>query len=170
MSLIENPWMTWAKSQVGVREIAGAKHSPVILGWLKKLKSWVTDDETAWCGTFAAAAFTGSISGFDRALPKNFLGARNWLAFGVKTTPQYGAVLVFWRGSKSGWQGHVGFYVAEDATHYHVLGGNQDNSVSITRIAKDRLLGARWPEDAAYTIVPQVVKTTSKRPVSVNEA
>jgi cell wall-associated NlpC family hydrolase len=39
--------------------------------------------------------------------------------------------------------GHVGIYAGEDATHYHVLGGNQNNSVSVTRIAKSRLHQAR---------------------------
>ena len=39
--------------------------------------------------------------------------------------------------------GHVGIYVGEDNTHYHVLGGNQNNSVSVSRIAKSRLFKAR---------------------------
>ena len=30
----------------------------------------------------------------------------------------------------------------------HVLGGNQSNAVTVARIAKDRLLGARWPRSA----------------------
>ncbi len=55
-------------------------------------------------------------------------------------------MLVFWRGSPSSWKGHVGFYWAEDETCYHVLGGNQSDRVSITRIRKSRLLAARWPE------------------------
>jgi hypothetical protein len=39
--------------------------------------------------------------------------------------------------------GHVGIYVGEDAAYYHVLGGNQNNSVSVSRIAKNRLHQAR---------------------------
>ncbi len=168
--MTEYAWMAWAKRQVGLKEVVGQKHSPVIIGWLKTLKSWVRDDETAWCGTFVAAAGNSAISGFQYTPPANFLGARNWLKFGYPTNPQYGAVLVFWRGSKAGWQGHVGFYVAEDDTHYHVLGGNQSNSVSVTRIAKNRLLGARWPGNVPQPQPPRPVYTKSKRPVSVNEA
>jgi len=77
-----------------------------------------------------------------------------------------GDILVFSR--KGG--GHVGFYVAEDATAYHVLGGNQSDSVSITRIAKSRLYSC---QRAAYNITPSSVKkyfmdATGK--LSANEA
>ena len=53
-----------------------------------------------------------------------------------------GDVLVFSRNGG----GHVGFYVGEDTTHYHVLGGNQSDSVNIARIAKNRLFGIRRAE------------------------
>ena len=43
--------------------------------------------------------------------------------------------MVFTRAGR----GHVGLYLGEDATHFHILGGNQTNNVSITRIAKVRL-------------------------------
>lgn len=55
--------------------------------------------------------------------------------------PVPGAVLVFERGSG----GHVGFAIGQDDTHFHVLGGNQSDAVTVARIAKSRLLGARWP-------------------------
>ena len=41
--------------------------------------------------------------------------------------------------------GHVGFYVGEDSTAYHVLSGNQFDKVGITRIDKSRLVAIRWP-------------------------
>jgi len=52
-----------------------------------------------------------------------------------------GAVLIFSRGSG----GHVGFAIGQDDVHFYVLGGNQSDAVTIARIAKSRLLGARWP-------------------------
>jgi uncharacterized protein (TIGR02594 family) len=82
-------------------------------------------------------------------LPNNPLGARQWIKFGQKTAPQVGAVLVFWREKRDGFKGHVGFYEAEDDEAFHVLGGNQSDSVNLTRVAKSRLLGARWPASAA---------------------
>ncbi len=71
--------------------------------------------------------------------------ARNWLEFGKECQPGVGAVMVFWRGSRSGIYGHVAFYWGEDDHHYYVLGGNQSNTISVARIARNRFLGARWP-------------------------
>lgn len=42
--------------------------------------------------------------------------------------------------------GHVGIYVGEDSTCYHVLGDNQSNMVCITRIEKTRCSGIRRTE------------------------
>ena len=67
--------------------------------------------------------------------------------FGQEEKSASGAVLVFSRGSG----GHVGFAMGHDDTHFYVLGGNQSDAVTIARIAKSRLLGARWP----VTIMPR---------------
>ena len=75
------------------------------------------------------------------ALGTNPYWARNWLMFKHAMQPVPGSVLVFERGSG----GHVGFAMRQDNTHFFVLGGNQSDAVTIARIAKSRLLGARWP-------------------------
>lgn len=152
--MIDYEYMKVARNFIGTAEIVGPKHNPVILDWLKRIgQGWVKDDETAWCGTFVAECVLGL-----EPIPKNPLGARNWASYGVATTPQYGAILVFWRGSKSGTLGHVGFYVGEDDTYYYVLGGNQSNKVSITRMPKNRLLAARRPSTVAFPAKPWIVK------------
>ena len=56
------PWMREAKRHVGTREVVGARHSPVIMGWVRELGASVlgvpvNDDETPWCGTFMALVF-----------------------------------------------------------------------------------------------------------------
>lgn len=81
--------------------------------------------------------------------------------------PELGNVLVFSR--KGG--GHVGVYVAEDATAYHVLGGNQGDIVSIKRVAKSRLIAARecpWRISKPANI--RGIKMTAAGPLSLNEA
>ncbi len=88
------------------------------------------------------AAPRGFCAGVDRAIE---IVERALLKFGAPVSPTLGAILVFWRGKRTGWLGHVGFYTGEDTSAYHVLGGNQGDKVSITRIAKERLLEARWP-------------------------
>jgi hypothetical protein len=103
-------------------------------------------------------------------LPANPLGAREWLKFGAPCEPVLGAILIFWRVRQSGWQGHVGFYAGEDPTGYHVLGGNQGNRVSITRIRQDRLLGARWPATAPMGATGPVVLAEGNSFFSTDEA
>jgi len=74
--------------------------------------------------------------------------ARSWLSWGRKLEkPTIGCVVVFWRGKRDGWQGHVGFYAGRARNgDILVLGGNQGDSVSIRPYSADRLLGYRWPE------------------------
>ena len=68
--------------------------------------------------------------------PLEALRALNWNKFGTKQQiAMLGDVLTFVR--KGG--GRVGIYVGEDQQCYHILGGNQNNEVNITRIRKNRL-------------------------------
>lgn len=145
------PWFDEARRLMGTKEVAGSASNPVILDWADDLNGkggglWYPEDSIPWCGLFVAHCIASQLP--DEPLPGNPLGARNWLTFGRDVDPRQGAVLVFWRGSKRGWKGHVGFYHGEDDAAFHVLGGNQSDSVSIARIAKGRLLGARWPATA----------------------
>jgi uncharacterized protein (TIGR02594 family) len=127
-----------AVKHIGVKEIVGSKHNPVILEWAGAvgLKSIYTNDEIPWCGLFIAyCAHSAGLQVVERPL-----WALNWAKYGNKVDePMLGDILTFKRNGG----GHVGIYAGEDATHYHVLGGNQNNSVSVTRIAKSRLHQAR---------------------------
>ncbi len=168
----ELPWMVTAKKLVGLREVAGKRSNSTIINWARQLggtvKNIYTNDGIAWCGLFTAHVMNDNDIriGFN-----NPLGARNWGKFGVATTPRYGAIMTFWRGSKSGWKGHVGIYVSEDSKYYHILGGNQSNSVNVTKIAKSRFLKARWPKEHA-DIVDNFgpIKKKFDGKVSTNEA
>lgn len=146
MAKPELPWMAEAAHVRGLHE---ARDYGRLRDWFDKSVSWIDPRDVAWCGAFVATCFRQWDT--DIALPENPLGARNWGKFGQRCEPQFGAVLTFWRGSRSGWKGHVGFYHGEDKTHFHVLGGNQSNAVTVTRIAKNRLLMARWPSGFAQS-------------------
>lgn len=141
------PWLGEAKRLVGTAETPGPGNSAAILSWAAGAGLAYEADEVPWCGLFVAHCLGSSLP--DEPLPAQPLGARQWLKFGRPAQPQVGAVLVFWRGSPEGWAGHVGFCWAEDDTHFHVLGGNQADAVTIARIARPRLLGARWPLSVA---------------------
>jgi uncharacterized protein (TIGR02594 family) len=141
----------------GVQEVVGKGSSRTIIGWRDDLNqagvkiSGYSDDSIPWCGLFAAiVAFRRTKTPAD--VPASPLWARSWASYGTKSPqPSLGDVLVFARGSG----GHVGFYVAEDATAYHVLGGNQGDRVSIARVAKSRLLACRRPP---YKSTPRDVR------------
>lgn len=148
----------------GIKEVIGNSNNPTILEWAKETgleKIYRDDSEQPWCGLFVAVVAKRA----GKPIPENPLWARNWAAWGNESKPELGAVLVFKRGTG----GHVGLYVGEDKECYHVLGGNQSDSVCVARLAKDRLIACR----AMYKIKPSNVRPVwleSTGTVSSNEA
>jgi len=140
------PWYQEAQRLRGTLERPGSASNPVILDWAKQAEIPYSGDDVAWCGLFVAHCIGATLP--DEPLPSRPLSARAWTGWGRQVTPRLGSVLVFWRGKRSGWQGHVGFYAGEDGVAFHVLGGNQSDRVSVARISRERLLGAYWPTTA----------------------
>ena len=155
-------WLAKARSYVGLREVRGPRHNSIIVGWLNKLRAWWRDDETPWCGVFVAHCMQECGLPF----PKLYMRAKAWSDYGSllranRLAP--GAILVFDRAGG----GHVGFYVGEDQSHYHVLGGNQANAVNVMRIEKARLVASRWPKGQPVKGKPVLL---SGGRISTNEA
>lgn len=114
-------------------------------GWLG-IK--VTDDETAWCGTFVSACL--ATAGFKP--PRGAVGvrARWWGGWGdplsLTERPPLGAIAVYSRPGG----GHVGFVVGMTPQgDLIILGGNQGNAVTEARFARNdprlKLVALRWP-------------------------
>ncbi len=163
------PWLETGFQLIGTEEKPGTGSNEAILGWADNLEmSYFDDDDIPWCGLFTAHCIASQMP--EESLPNNPLGARRWVNFGIPCEPRLGAVMVFWRGSPDGWKGHVGLYWAEDSEAYHILGGNQSNAVTITRISKQRLLAARWPETGLATDNLVRVAAVNGRLLSENEA
>ncbi len=137
-----------ALNLIDVIESPGTADNPVILSWAAELGASVASvykaDEIPWCGLFMAiiAKRAGKI------VVKDPLWALNWGTFGTHAeTPMLGDVLVFVRTTSDGKKaGHVALYVGEDATCYHILGGNQSDRVCIVRKDKSNLYIARRPD------------------------
>ena len=152
----------------GTLEAPGAADNPVILAWAKEVSKTLgasyTDDSVPWCGLFAAVV----VKRAGKEVIRGPLWARNWTNFGVRVdAPGLGDVLVF---ERPGGGGHVGFYVAEDASAYHVIGGNQSDAVNVSRIAKSRCIAVRRP---TYKSQPASVKpyhVDGNGALSTNEA
>jgi uncharacterized protein (TIGR02594 family) len=144
---IATPWLIEAQRAIGITEDTSAASNPLIIGWAQRLRIDYGNDDIPWCGLFVAHCIGLSLP--EEPLPATPLLARSWNRFGVDcAVPQPGAVMTFWRGKPDGWNGHVGFYVGEDAAAYHILGGNQGNQVNVRRFPRGRFLAARWPRTA----------------------
>jgi hypothetical protein len=141
----------------GVQEVDGSGSNKTILSWRDELNAsgcnieGYSSDSVPWCGLFCAYV-TYKRRGNIGEVVKSPLWARSWASYGKPVgVAGLGDILVFSRNGG----GHVGFYVAEDAECYHVLGGNQSDAVTITRIAKSRCIAVRRP---IYINTPETVK------------
>lgn len=160
------PWHQELLRRKGLHE---SRDRSSLMAWLRSDGRTLGDPaRLPWCGDAIETAIALTLP--TEPLPSNPYLARNWLKFGVPLgRPALGAVMVFWRGSKTGTSGHVGLYTGEDAQAYHVLGGNQSNAITIARLDKSRLLGFRWP---ARFPLPKSgkVELTKAGALSTNEA
>lgn len=150
------PWITEAKTALGRHE---ARDRFWLMDWLKRDGRSLGDpSKNPWCGDFVETCIRVALPDEPLlgALGTNPYWARNWMLFGQAVQPVNGAVLVFERGSG----GHVGFAIGQDDRHFYVLGGNQSDAVTIARIAKSRLLGARWPA----TVPPRQQRLSTMKP------
>jgi len=146
----------------GTLEVVGDKDNPEILNWAKELGlPQYTHDSIPWCGLFVALVASRA----GKEVVKDPLWAANWLNFGSSCEGELGAVAVFSREGGN----HVGIYVGEDSSHYHILGGNQKDSVSIVRISKSRCRGFRAQYRSKPTNVRRVILSATGE-VSTNEA
>lgn len=157
---------------LGTLEAPGKKNNPQILAWAKEIgvDTVYTADSIPWCGLWMAVIAKRS----GQSVVKAPLWALSWATFGqhVKEAPAHkvpalGDILTFTRNGG----GHVGLYVGEDKTAYHVLGGNQSDAVTITRILKTRFYSARrpvWRVSQPASVRPVTVGASG--PISTNEA
>jgi uncharacterized protein (TIGR02594 family) len=169
-----------ALKEYGTLEAPGEADNPKIVGWQDELEAAglgrvyagvYRHDAIPWCGLFMAiVAHRANIERRpERNPPRLYLSALEWAAFGTsvpKGAAALGDVLVFKR--KGG--GHVGLYVGHDASAFHVLGGNQQNRVSITRLSRNRLVAVRRPPYRAQPANVRPIPLAASGSLSVNEA
>lgn len=142
----ERPWLALARGELGIKEGAGTSNNPAVLRYYRDAgHPEINADSVAWC-----AAFTGAMLERTGYPSSKQLNARSYLTWGKPVDKPYpGCVAVFSRGDPRGWEGHVGFYLGEDASGIQILAGNQGDAVSIGHEPKSRLLGYREPVTAS---------------------
>ena len=149
-----------AVNELGQKVISGAQHNQTIVSYAKEAGfEWVNDDETPWCSIFVSwCAFKADLIRSKKA------NARSWLLVGhnVDGSPEPGDIVIFWRGQRDSWQGHVGIFLgySQNSSRVYCLGGNQGNQVSISAYPVDKVLGFRRLGSSSITDVPS--KTLKK--------
>ena len=129
-----------ALEELGVAEIPGPETNARIAEY-HATTGTEPNDETPWCSSFRNWCEVEA-GGIGTGKPN----ARSWLDWGEPVdTPIEGDTVVLWRGSRNGWQGHVGFFVrySDDGSAVRVLGGNQGDRVSMAWYPRERVLGFR---------------------------
>lgn len=126
--------------EYGITDIPGTQNNPRVLEYFAKVgQSWVTNDDTAWC-----AAFVGFCLESVGIASTKALNARSYLNWGkTSVEPKLGDIVVFWRISPTSAYGHVAFFVKEEAGYTYTLGGNQSDSVCISKYLTSTVLGYR---------------------------
>lgn len=137
-----------AERFIGIQEVGGQVDNHMILSMLKLDQSWPEHDEVPWC-----SAFVNYICWLLRLPRSKDLRARSWLTVGYGVSlskARTGDIVVFQRGKgdQPGPEvidapGHVGFYAGVSGEWIEVLGGNQSDTVKVSRYPKSRLLSIR---------------------------
>lgn len=145
-----------ARTQVGVFEWAEGSNPAVEQYWLDAGME-AQADEVPWC-----AAFVGGVLG-RCGVPGTRSGlARSYAEWGdpvAFSDVQPGDVIVSWRGSPGGWQGHVEIAVEWRGSTLWTVGGNEGNAVQLAPYDRARFLAARRARPPREKITVSTSKT-----------
>jgi uncharacterized protein (TIGR02594 family) len=132
-------WMKLASAELGTQESKEGADNPRIAEYFMTTALGSQPDSVQWNSAFVNWVISkAGLTGTNRA------EARSWLTWGNHTDLRVGCIAVFWRGPDSK-MGHVGFFIGQDEFGLSILGGNQHNSVNVSRFNKSNFLGCRWP-------------------------
>lgn len=133
-----------AQLEIGTKEVVGPVNNPRVVEYHKyasKSNEVEQNDSVPWCSSFVC--FVVEKAGLQST---DSMMARSWLKWGVssKDNPQPGDIVVYWRGSKTSWQGHCGIFLRRNKDgSILTLGGNQRDEVNVTSYSADKLLDFR---------------------------
>lgn len=158
------PWVETARRKMGLSE---KRDNAELRAFLKSDGNTLGDPaKLPWCGDLIETCIALTLP--EEPMVTNPYWALNWLKFGVmipEALPRLGAIGVIIRDGG----GHVFFIVGHDERYWHALGGNQSNTISIMKVAKDRTQGLRWP--STVPIPTNILSmSTFDGTISTNEA
>lgn len=170
-SVASPPWLLEAHRKLGLQE---GRDNKTLREYLKSAGGTIGDpSKVPWCGDFVETVILKTLP--HEKVPSNPYYALNWSTWGKAIDPgqpKLGAIMVFERRDRNGklLGGHIAFLVGHDDSNWHVLGGNQSNAITITKIAKSRKHYMRWPETYPMPSGAPLPKSTLAGTVSRNEA
>lgn len=141
-----------AATELGTKEVQGSGNNAKVMEYHKyatKSNNVEQPDSVPWCASFVCWVLEHVYPDGDINNPMestNSMMARAYLNWGKSTLsdPLPGDIVVFWRGQRSGWQGHVGFFLRTNSDGSIVtLGGNQSDEVNISMYSSAKLLDIR---------------------------
>jgi len=157
------PWYAETIRRVGLHE---QRDNKTLREWLKSDGNTLGDPvKLPWCGDAMETPIALTLP--DEPMLANPYWALNWKRFGRPIDiVALGAIAPFSRPGG----GHIGQIAGHDQSHFHVVGGNQSNAITISRIEKKRLSGSlRWP--LTFPMPSKALPmTTIEATVSTNEA
>lgn len=132
-------WVHVAFSEIGQTAIPGPHENPRISEYFKAVvdSDQTQDDQTEWASAFVE----WSLNSVGIQGPKS-LWPLAWTKWGrIIKQPEPGCIVMFsYRGVQ-----HVAFYIEEDGDFIKVLGGNENDSVNISRYPKSAVVAYRMP-------------------------
>ena len=128
-----------AWNEIGTKETPGEEHTGRILQYHASVSKDLDTVEIPWCASFVNwCLIEAGLPGTGSAAAKSFLD------YGYITTrASAGDLVVFWRGTPDGPQGHVGFLVGFYENDVLCLGGNQRDGVNIWPYDRSKVLSYR---------------------------
>lgn len=130
----------WAceERKKAIQELQGkTQNNPRIVWYHAFTTLKATDDETPWCSAFMCAAAESCGYKSTRSA-----AAKSWLKYGEEGTGEVGDIVIFSRQGGN----HVAFISSQyrkGDQFVEVLGGNQSNSLRVSKYPADRLLAIR---------------------------
>jgi uncharacterized protein (TIGR02594 family) len=137
-------WLRSAFGEIGQSEVVGARSNPRIIAYRQQAQVPLEGDDGAvpWCAIFTNAMLERvGVPGTRSGMARSYMAH---VRFTTLVGPALGAIVVL-SSNRGPASGHVGFYAGEDGLFVYLLGGNQNDQVTISAFQKKRVVGFRWP-------------------------
>lgn len=132
------PWMAELHRRMGLHEV---RDKSKLIDFLKIGKFLGNPSELPWCGDAVESPIAKTLP--SEPLPANPFWAQGWAKFGIEAPgPIVGAIgVIRWTETT----GHVGVVAGVERDRIVLLGGNQQNAITLASFPKDKFIAYRWP-------------------------